>query len=282
MADFEILTLDQFAKQIFQLLQSDRDVNLGAGGFTGEGKSSFTTQLDMSFGKASGKEWTFNLMTWSRSELLTWINGKKDSKVKTNGLREGQMPEYTAILCDEFFHMFYRRNWFDHEQIDAISTFNMCRDRHLFVSGNVPDFWDLDSAFTKRIRFYAYVPTRGIAWIFEQENNPFSKDPWNASENKKLFRKHGHPYKCSNFLYEVHFPDWTPEDKLEYYKIRNEKRLLASATRKPEDTFKRIKEQRDTLIKLRMDEIPKTTYNKMASLLHMSQEGVRKARLGIK
>ncbi len=75
----------------------------------------------------------------------------------------------------------------------------MCRDRHLLIGGNIPNFWDLDTAFNSRIRFYVYIPNRGVAWVFEQENNPFSNDVWNRSKNEKGFRKYKNPYLLPNF-----------------------------------------------------------------------------------
>lgn len=220
MSNHRIATITEFAFMIHKLLRSDRDVNLGCSGMTGEGKSTFTTILQKEYSRIAGVDWSFNNMTWDRDEMMKWIDGEGESK-------EGQKPEYTAILPDELFHMFYRRNWHDSGQINSIATFNMCRDRHLFLAGNVPNFWKLDTAFVERIRFYAYVPRRGVAWVFEQENNPFATDQWNQDLNRKQFRKEGKPYNCPNFLFEIHFSDWDEEEKKEYYKIRNEKRVKA-------------------------------------------------------
>ena len=215
-----IVSMRDAAILIHRMLRSDRDVNIGVAGFTGEGKSTFTTKLCKEYSDVAGVHWGFDHMTWDRDEMMTWIDGKGESK-------EGQLPEYSIIVPDELFLMFYRRNWYDDGQISAIATFNMCRDRHLLVAGNVPNFWNLDGAFQERIRFYVYIPKRGVAWVFEQENNPFSKDQWNALENLKSFRKFRHPYNCPNFSFEIHFDDWDEEEKKEYYEIRNTKRVAA-------------------------------------------------------
>lgn len=237
-------TLRSFASTIYKLLKSDRDVNIGVGGFTGEGKSTFSTKLQKEYSRVTGTAWNFNHMTWSRKELLRWIDGEGKEK-------KGQLPEYTAILPDELFGMFYRRNWFDGRQIDAIATFNMCRDRHLFICGNVPNFWDLDAAFTSRIRFYVYIPWRGTAWVFEQENNPFSVDNWNATENRKVFRKKKNPYSCKNFLCSIEYPDWDIKEKKRYYEIRNEKRLSAVKENQSQriEKYTDVKRQRDELLR---------------------------------
>jgi len=275
------LTLKDFANIIHTLLRSDRDVNVGVGGFTGEGKSAFSTLLQKEYSKISGTHWDFSRMTWSRKELMQWIDGKKN---KNSGKREGQLPEYSAILPDELFAMFYRRNWFNEEQIDAISTFNMCRDRHIFLCGNIPNFWELDTGFTSRIRFYVYIPKRGIAWVFQQENNPFCNDNWNARENKKIFRKKKNPYSIPNFIGEIYYPDWTPEEKEEYYTIRNKKRLTAIDSNKSAkvERYANIKRQRDELIRLVYCLKDNLTLGDVADVVGMSKESIRLIKEGLR
>lgn len=279
-----IENLKTFAELIHKLLKSDRDVNVAVGGFTGEGKSCFSTKLQTEYSNVSNTAWDFSRMTWSRRELMEWIDGDKTKPRMRNGLRPGQLPEFSAILPDELFAMFYRRNWYEEEQIDAIATFNMCRDRHLFLCGNIPNFWELDTGFTSRIRFYVYIPERGVAWIFEQENNPFCGDNWNATENKKLFRKYKNPYKCPNFICEIHFPDWTPEEKEQYYEIRNMKRLQAIDQNKTEkkERYGALKQQRDELIKMVFKLDPALTNQDIADLTGMSAEAIRLIKLDLR
>lgn len=287
MVKIQIENVESFARIIHDMLRSDRDVNVGVAGFTGEGKSTFSTLLQKKYSEISNTDWSFSNMTWSRTEMMTWIDGEKGSqKDASTGLKKGQVPEYSAILPDELFSMFYRRNWFDEDQIDAISTFNMCRDRHLLVCGNVPNFWELDGGFTSRIRFYVYIPYRGVAWVFEQENNPFAKDQWNQSENLKMFRKNKSPYKCPNFLMEIHYSDWDPEEKEEYYKIRNQKRLDVSMKKgksvPAQDQFDKIKMQRDNAIKMFYAKCPDEPLTVMQEATGLSHTHIRRVRYGLK
>lgn len=282
--DYEKMTIDtlqDFAKTIHIILRSDRDVLMGVGGFTGEGKTTFVAKLQKEYAKISGTKWSFNNMTWDRKELLKWIDGEKGSKKDFNGLRKGQKPEYSALMPDELFAMFFKRNWYDEEQISAIATFNMYRDRHLFIGGNIPDFWDLDSSFLKRVRFYVYIPERGLAWVFQQENNPFSADPWNVSVNKKMFRKYKNPYRLNNFVCEIKFSDFTPWEKEKYLDIRNEKRLTAFDNVKKEkiERYSTIKLQRDNMIRILLNSSKKhkfkLTYKDLAEVLGISKEAIR-------
>lgn len=247
----KIETLEDFASLCWDMQRSDRGVNIVVSGFTGEGKSTFTIKFAQAWSNISGVPFTFDRLTWSRKELLTWVDGEPGSKKDEAGLRKGQLPEYSLIIPDELFKMMYRRTWYEGDQIDMIATFNACRDRHLLVIGCNPYFWDLDSAFTSQIRFYVYICERGTAWVFEQENNPFSIDPWNTSENRTKFRKDRSPSKLANFVCQIEYPDFMPDERLEYYKIRNSKRLLMLEDgAKKGEGYKDIKAQRDKAIKL--------------------------------
>jgi len=243
----KFVKIEEFALTNFSLIKSDRGNIIGVAGATGEGKTSFTNALLTEYSKISCTYWGFDRMTWDREELLEWIDGKKKSEPnKVTGLKPNQLPEYSAISPDELIQMFYKRTWYEYEQIDAISTFNMCRDRHLLIVGNVPSLWDLDGGLLTALRFYVYIPYRGIAWVFEQENNPFAKDRWNVNENKKIFRKNKNPYSIPNFVCEIQFRDFEGNEKEEYYKIRNDKRVKAISKKNVDrERYKDIKEQRN-------------------------------------
>lgn len=200
--------LQNFASIAVKIQKTDRWVLLGIDGEQGEGKSCF---LDKLCGYCARLNKTpFSLqhnMTYSRKELKKWIDGDKDGK--------GRKPEYSIIEADEIISMFFKRNWYDSDQIDGIELLNKCRDRHLIVGGNIPNFWDLDSAIYSLITFWVHIHDRGTAWVFQKDRNPFAVDKWHRRENEKLFRKYHHPYKCVNFVCEIKFDDWSKEDKKE-------------------------------------------------------------------
>lgn len=237
-------TIQELASDFFDILKSDRDVFIATAGMTGEGKSVAMIQLLTEYSKIAGVKFTMDHLTWSRDELLNWIDGEGES-------RKGQKPEYTALLPDELISMFYKRNWYEDEQKAAIELFNKCRDRHLLVAGNVPNFFDLDSGVLSRFRFYIFIPKRGVMWVFKQEDNPFAADKWNVAENRKLFRKKKHPYACPNFLCEIYFNDLAPDEKKRYYEVRNRKRVNTENQNKGErvERYGKVKTQRDKLIR---------------------------------
>lgn len=235
----------QLAKTAYDILDSDRDVFAAVGGMTGGGKSVFIIEWLTEYSDVARVPFTMDHLTWSRDELLLWIDGDGPN-------RKGQKPRYSALAPDELISMFYKRNWYEDDQKAAIELFNKCRDRRLLIAGAVPNFWDLDSGLMSRFRFYIYIPMRGVAWVFQQENNPFAADKWNVSENRKVFRKKKNPYACPNFLCEIHYPDLDPETKKAYYEVRNKKRLNTENQNKGEriERYAKVKSARDKLIRL--------------------------------
>jgi len=212
-----VVSLKHFARYIYNIQKNDFDVLGVVSGFTGIGKSTFSIMLQTEHSKVSGLDWDLSHLTWSRGELLNWINGEGNNK-------EGQLPDYSAIISDELFMMFYKRNWFNTEQQEALGVLKSCRDRHLFILGNIPNFWELDKNFSNQVGFYIYIPKRGEALIFQQENNAFSDDTWNRRINMKLFAS-GDIEKSINFLFKVYFNDLSSELKAEYLSLRNRKRV---------------------------------------------------------
>lgn len=269
-----IESVEKFAKTIYEVAKSDRDVTLGCGGFSGEGKSVFLIHLCKAYSKLSNTKWTFkNNMTWSRDELFKWIDGEGEQHT-------GRKPEYTAINADEFVSMFFNRNWYEEKQIQAIEKLNKCRDRHLFIAGCIPVFWQLDTGLISRIRFYVYVPRgRGRAWVFQQEDNPFSKDAWNTAQNLKDFRKKRNPYSLPNFVCEIQFDDLDLKEKEEYLEVRNTRRLNTELqnTRDSRERYSKIKRQRDSLIREMFDVRPDLKYNDISEVMDetLSVEAIR-------
>ena len=209
--------INDLAHIIFKILKSDRYCFIVCSGLTGEGKSCFTTQLCKETALLTKTPFTYNdNLTFSRKELKIWIDGNKEGKE--------QKPEHTSVLADELISMFFKRNWYANEQIDGIELLNKCRDRHLLIAGNIPDFWDLDKAIYSVITFWVHIHKRGVAWVFQQDTNPFTVDKWNRKDNQKTFYKNKTPYKCRGFVTEIIYPDWSPQDKIEYYAVRNVKR----------------------------------------------------------
>lgn len=246
------MSLNDFAKLCCDTIKDDRYLNVVVSGETGEGKSTFAVKLCNAYSRHASTPWSFDNITWSRDELLTWIDGKKDSKRGANGLKEGQLPKRSAILIDELFLLFYKRTWFKEQQINSIATLNMCRDRHIFLVGCNPTFADLDTAFRQRVHYHVYIPRRGFAYVFMKEENPFNPDAWNLTQNLRLYRKHKVFSKTVGFVGLVNYSDWKGNQEEEYRRIRNAKRLLAMDEAKKErekGKYPKWTKQRNTLIK---------------------------------
>lgn len=280
MKSCNVKTVEEFSQLIYDLIRVDNGINIGVAGETGSGKSCFLSQVMKAYGKIAGNPWDYKHITWSRKELMLWIDGDKKTQ-PVNGLRKGQLPEYSCIMPDELYAMFCAKNWFSEDQIDSVTTFNTCRDRHLLIGGATPNFWDLESSFTDRITYYTYIPWRGTAWVFEKENNPFTRNKWNPEENKKLFRKHHNPYSCPNFLCEIHFEDWDAEERKRYYEIRNEKRIGMGEDILRKERYTDIKKQRDILIKMCFQLDKKLKLKTIAEMIDLTPEAISMIRNGV-
>lgn len=264
-----IETLDNFAKLQADIIKSDRWSLIAVSGEMGEGKSCFVDQLLMSCSKVTRTPFSLNgNMTYQREELKEFIDGKK------------QLPEHSGINADELISMFFKRNWYDRDQIDGVELLNKCRDRHLTVAGCIPNFWDLDSSILSVIRFWVHIHERGRAWVFQKSRNPFASDKWYKRDNEKLFKKKGIPYGCEGFLCEIHFDDWTPERKAEYYKVRNIKRVNTEG-QVHKETFTNLKTQRNEVIKLLYTQNPKYNTNELAKKIKLCPRAIQYIKEGI-
>lgn len=270
----KIETIPDFAKKIAKIKTTDRYALVAVSGEPGEGKSCFASQLCAAEAKENGKKFSYEEnMTFQRSELKTWVDGDKDGN--------NQKPEYSALLLDELISMFFKRNWYDADQIDGIELLNKCRDRHHLIIGNIPSFWDLDAAIFSVITFWVHIPKRGVAWVFQKDRNPFATDKWHRKQNEKSFIKHRHPYKCRGFVTEIHFDDWSPREREVYYMIRNTKRVKTDRQRQREERYRDIKEQRDTLIRLAFTQNEQLTNKALHDVIpSLSKEAIRLIRKG--
>ena len=270
-----IVTVQDFSKVIAKILKSDRWVLVACDGEQGEGKSCFTDQLAKANAKLTKTPFSHeDNMTYQRKELKDWIDGNRKEKIK-------RKPEYSNILADELISMFFKRNWYDAEQIDGIELLNKCRDRHLCVLGNIPNFWDLDSAIYPIVTFWAHIHERGRAWIFEKDKNPFATDKWHRLANYKAFKKQKHPYRTQGFVCEIQYPDWTAKEKAEYYHWRNIKRRNTEGQRAKTEKYRDIKIQRDELIRLAFKLNEKLTNKDLHNVVpSLSAEAIRLIRHG--
>lgn len=267
-----IKTIEEFSYMLSDIQKEDWWIFLGCSGSQGSGKSCFTSQTSRLTAQKNKIPFSYkNNMTYLREEVKTWIDGKGEQ-------RKGQKPEYSSILADELISMFFKRNWHNSDQSDSIELLNKCRDRHLMVAGNIPTIWDLDKPILGLLTHWIHIPRRGVAWVFVPDKNPFVADKWNVTYNKKVFDKYNHPYFCRGFLCEIHFDDWSPEEKIEYYEQRNKKRVNTEGQGKQKDKYAKIKAQRDEAIAV-LSKFANTNDRDLHAMLpECSYDIVRRAR----
>ena len=262
----KVESIKSFAKIISGISQTDRWVFLVCSGDMGEGKSCFTDKLSREVAKLNKTHFSLkNNMTYSRKDLKKWIDGEGPEK-------KGQKPECSVVLADEIISMFFKRNWYDYKQIDGIELLNKCRDRHLVILGNVPNFWDLDSAIYPIVTFWVHIHERARAWVIRKDPNPFTSDKWHRKENEKIFNKNNNPYKCHGFVCEIHWPDWTNDERADYYSIRNVKRINTEGQRGNVERYANVKNHRDNAIRYVFQIKPDITGRALAEVVDCSEE----------
>jgi len=85
--DKRLSSIENFGYLMHQLIRTDRDVILTVSGSTGSGKSCFLYHLHKAYAKASNTHFGLDRITWSKKELLKWIDGEGEDK-------KGQLPEF--------------------------------------------------------------------------------------------------------------------------------------------------------------------------------------------
>ena len=215
------MTNKDLAELIKEYIQSDRWVFIVYDGVQGGGKSVSALKL---IGEYDYKGFDYdNNITYSRSELMTLIDGKGSAK-------KGRLPEYSVILGDELISIFNKRNWYDKDQQEVVELFNKIRDRHLLIIGCVPNFWDLDSSVRDLATLRIFVHKRGDgvkpteAFVFLPDDNPFSPDKWHRKFNEKVWAKKGSPFGCKGFVAPLFSTNLRDEEFEKYMHVRNTKR----------------------------------------------------------
>lgn len=207
---------------VTDIQDSDRDAVIMISGKTGVGKSVLMWLLCRSLAKRRG--YKFN-------PVETLVYDREDFKFLLDSV-----PDGSCLAADEAVGIFYNRDYHDDEQIALLKDLDRMRDRHLVMLLLIPNVFHIDKHIRDaRARYWIHVDKRfgkgkgGYAHctIMEPEENPFNSDPWNLSENRKLFRRKM-IHKSRNYVGELLFYDIPQEEYDIYREIKRLKRDLAS------------------------------------------------------
>lgn len=218
-----LTTIHELALFIMDVLQTDRDAVLCITGDTGEGKSSFSWQLSMELMKLTGV--TYN-------PVKNMVFDKEEF-----GEACDNFPEFSSVDADEAVGIFYARDYHDEEQIAILKKADRIRYRHLVIKCLIPSLFHIDSHIRNaRVRIWIYIDSRvgrgedgyAHAYVFEKEKNPFNADPWNMNKNRELFTR-GKIDKSPNYMGEIVFYDFKPEEYKIYLQVKDLKRRIAES-----------------------------------------------------
>lgn len=222
------LSLRKLAGLIKLTQKSDRDFICVITGATGEGKSTLATHLHI---LVNLKFSFWNNVAYSKKEVI--------DKVKS-------LNNFSSLNVDEAINVLFRRDFMDKRQKELLRLFDMCRDKHLFVTLCLPWFWALDNHILQsgRIKLWIYVDKRGHAYGFMPDRNPFTKDAWHMKDNEKKLKRWSdmvHPEKVTNYVGDIVFDDLPEETKREYLEVKAKKKENAELYIEPKEKKREIK-----------------------------------------
>jgi len=213
-----IWTLKELSELMDARRNNEFDVNVLVTGGTGLGKSTFIQKLLSKFSDFNPHKH----QTYSRTETISLLRDCKKS------------------FCwnDELISSGYKRMHYEKEQIDLIQTLTKYRCNYNIFVGALPVFFTLDKELLKLFAINVDVIKRGVAVIhMRKEGRRYTDDPWDTKINAKLEEKWSairqkNPNfeiqynKYTTFVGYIYWNPLTDQQKLEYEKIRDEKKKL--------------------------------------------------------
>ena len=204
------VTIKDLAKEIKDVVRTDRDFPVVISGTPGEGKSCLAAQLC----KIGDKNFAFS---------RNFIYGRKrwEKQIET-------LDRYSFLVSDESSNVGHKRDWMTEAQKRIIRVLDMCRDRNLALIFVLPNIWSLDSEILRRMKAWVFVGTRGIAHVFKPNyDNPFCKDPWYRKQNEKKLERWNpatEPFKAKGYCDTIDFEDLSEEEWKVYLQVKEEGR----------------------------------------------------------
>jgi len=100
------------------------------------------------------------------------------------------LPEMSALIGDEAARFAMGEDWNKYENKELKKNLMQLRPRHLAFFLNLPRFSWFDSKYKgELIRLWCWVVSRGVALVFEPDENQALTDPWHLDEMKKIKKR---------------------------------------------------------------------------------------------
>ena len=181
-----------------------------------------------------------------------------------------KLKKYQCYVIDEAVRAFYKMSFMSKMTQTLVRMWATERYQNKATILIIPRFTDLVENFRNhRVKLWIHVIARGRALVYIRDDDPHNNDPWsinyartvkkryNAKKNLSLLtieERVSIEKKLPNFLFEFKFPDYTPEFKKAYQKLKVKSRdilteqKLSTEEKKTPDKIRELKAQKDLLI----------------------------------
>ena len=227
MVNVRVWSLEHFARRLMRYQDERDDAVVVISGKTGTGKSTLAHHLCTTIAKEKGEEFDFESgMFYSKKRLLAAFE---------------EFPERSVLFADEAVNIFFNRDFMNKWQKELVKKINMYRDKFFISFLLIPFFWQLDVALREgqRLKYWVFNDRRGVAYVFEADSQPFTRDPWNARLNSWLLRGWGRrggrtrndfvAARSPNFVAKLVYPPLSAEEEERYVRLKALGRRAAAA-----------------------------------------------------
>lgn len=216
-------SIGQLAKAFRDRIRKDWDAVIAISGEERVGKSAFAIQLGMLIDS------NFDLV-----KNISYIPDEKEIREQFYSL-----GQYQVLQIDEAIRALYKLRFFDKIQQTITEMYATEGFHNKVTILCIPRFSDLTGAFRKyRVKIHIHVIARGLAIVYQRDDDKDIADPWHTKENLKLKEK---LLKCPinerklvdimeietktiNYLGHCSFPDLDPKIKERYNQLKEDSR----------------------------------------------------------
>jgi len=174
-----------------------------------------------------------------------------------------KLNKYQCYVIDEAVRAFYKMNFMTTMTQTLVKMWATERYQNKATFLIIPRFTDLVENFRNhRVKLWIHVMARGRALVYIRDDDPHNNDPWSINLARKIKSRYNKKKNLSlltieeriaierklpNFLFEFEFPDYTPEFKKAYQKLKEDSREELESAGKTEAD----KKESGTVIELR-------------------------------
>ncbi len=166
--------LKYFCNKIREELRNEKDCVIAITGYPGVGKS----QLGIIFDLLIDYDYSF--------EKICFIPTSKEIRDRYMGFKM-----YSFFHIDEATRGMHKQQWYEKVQQELNRLYDTEREGHFLCTAVLmPRFQNFTENFRNfRIKYWVDIRERGIAIVYQRDEDKDAKDPWHIDENYKIKEK---------------------------------------------------------------------------------------------